>query len=159
MPKIFSFVGNSNSGKTTLISKIITELKKRNYTVGVVKSCSKGFEVDKKGKDSYRLKERGADPVLLISKDSIALFRRNNGDEPKELIKRYFHDRDFVIIEGGKSWKGFKKIEVMDDEKLRLKLDDKPIAVVSDVEIDTDVPLFRKDDIENIVNFMEKEDG
>ncbi|TES90122.1 MAG: molybdopterin-guanine dinucleotide biosynthesis protein B [Candidatus Cloacimonadota bacterium] len=159
MPKIFSFVGNSNSGKTTLISKIITELKKRNYTVGALKNCSKGFEIDKEGKDSYILKEKGADPVLLISKDNIALFRRNNGDEPKELIKRYFHDRDFVIIEGGKGWNGFRKIEVMGNEKKRLKLDDKPIAIVSDVENDTDVPLFKKDDIENIVNFLEKEDG
>lgn len=159
MPKIFSFVGNSNSGKTALISKIIDEIKKRNYTVGALKNCSKGFEIDKEGKDSYLLKEKGADPVLLISKDSIALFRRNKGDEPKELIKRYFYDRDFVIIEGGKRWKGFRKIEVMGDEKMRLKLDDKPIAVISDVEIDTNVPLFRKNDIENIVNFMEKEDG
>jgi len=153
--KIFSFVGDSNSGKTTLISKIIVELTKRNYTVGAVKHCSKGFEIDKKGKDSYILRERGADPVLLISKNDVALLKKNSSEEPMELIERYFSNRDFVIVEGGRNWKGIKKIEVIGNERDRLQLDDRPIAIISGEEVYTDVPLFRKDEIEKIVNFME----
>ena len=157
--KIFSFIGDSNSGKTTLILEIIAELKKRNYSVGAIKNCWKGFQLDREGKDSYRLKEKGADPVLIVSRNNIALIQNNNGDKPIEFINKYFSNRDYVIVEGGKTWKGIKKIEVIGNEKKRLQLDKKPVAVISDIEIDTDVPLFRKNDIENIVNLLEREDG
>jgi molybdopterin-guanine dinucleotide biosynthesis protein B len=148
-------VGNSNSGKTTLISEIITELMKRNYSVGAVKNCSQGFQLDTEGKDSYHLREKGADPVLIVSEENIALIQNNNGDKPIEFINKYFSNRDYVIVEGGKTWKGIKKIEVIGNEKKRLQLDKEPVAVISDIEIDTDVPLFKKNDIEGIVNLME----
>ncbi|MCK4395778.1 molybdopterin-guanine dinucleotide biosynthesis protein B [candidate division WOR-3 bacterium] len=155
MHRIYSFIGDSNSGKTTLISKIIVELTKRNYTVGAVKHCSKGFEIDRKGKDSYIFRERGADPVLLISKSDVALLKKNSSEEPMELINRYFSNRDFVIVEGGRNWNGIKKIEVIGNERERLQLDCRPVAIITDEEIYADVPLFRKDEVEKIVNFME----
>ena len=105
------------------------------------------------------MRERGADPVLLISKNDVALLKKNSSKEPMELIERYFSNRDFVIVEGGRNWKGIKKIEVIGNEKERLQLDGRPAAIITDEEIYTDVPLFRKDEIEKIVNFMEKENG
>ncbi|TET21788.1 MAG: molybdopterin-guanine dinucleotide biosynthesis protein B [Candidatus Cloacimonadota bacterium] len=159
MTRIFSFIGHSNSGKTTLIARIITELKKRRYSVGAVKSSSVACEVDSKGKDSYRLREKGADPVLLVSKSDIALFSQNNGDNPKDLIERYFPNSDFVLIEGGKNWNGIKKIEVIAALEKRLPLKEKPIAIISDERVDAHIPQFKRDEVEEIVNLLEKENG
>ncbi len=156
MVKIIAFVGHSNSGKTTLISKLIGELRKRDYSVGAVKSSSVSCEVDTKGKDSYRLREQGADPLLLVTKTDIALFARNNGDNPVSLIERCFRDKDFVLIEGGKNWSGIRKIEVVGDKEKRLPLNEKPVAIVSNEVLDEDVPQFRKDEVENIINLLEK---
>jgi len=157
--KIFSFVGNSNSGKTTLITRIISELRNRNYSVGVIKYCPKGFDVDRIGKDSERFREKGADSVLLLGEKEMVLFEKRNGKHPKQLIEKYFHKNDFAIVEGGKSWKGIEKIEVVGNDKQRLQLDEKPIAVISDKNISTGEPVFKKDDIKNIVNFLEKQNG
>ena len=159
MHRIYSFIGDSNSGKTTLILKIIAELKMRNYTVGAVKNCSVEFEIDKKGKDSYRLREEGADPVLLVTRNNIVLFKNNNGDEPVSLIKQYFSDKDYVIVEGGKRWSGIKKIEVVANGGKRRRLREKPVALISDKTFDIDVPQFQKHEIKKIVNFMEKSNG
>lgn len=159
MQKIFSFVGSSNSGKTTLISKIISELKNRNYSVGAVKYCLGGFDVDREGKDSYRFRENGADPVLLVSKESCVLFKNIDKEDYIILIKEYFRNEDFVIVEGGKTWKGIKKIVVLGEKEKRLQLDSNPIAIVSDIPFGTDVSHFKSDEIKKIVNFMEKENG
>ena len=51
MTQIISIVGKSDSGKTTLIEKLIPEIKKRGYRVGIVKNTAHGFDIDKKGKD------------------------------------------------------------------------------------------------------------
>jgi molybdopterin-guanine dinucleotide biosynthesis protein MobB len=156
MVRIIAFVGHSNSGKTTLIEKLITELRQRNYAVGAVKSSSVACEVDREGKDSYRLRERGADPLLLITKTDIALFAKNNGDNPGSLIERFFSDKDFVLIEGGKNWKHVRKIEVVGEGKERLAFSEQPIAVVSNSALDEDIPQFRMDEVEAICNLLEQ---
>lgn len=157
MTRIIAFIGHSNSGKTTLISKLITELMRRNYSVGAVKSSSVSCEIDRKGKDSYRLREQGADPMLLITKTDIALFAKNNGDDPESLIRRFFSDKDFVLVEGGKNWKGIRKVEVLGCGKDRLELNERPMAVVSDESLEDDIPQFRMDEIEQIANLLEQQ--
>jgi molybdopterin-guanine dinucleotide biosynthesis protein B len=156
MVRIVGFVGHSNSGKTTLISNLISELKRRHYTVGAVKSSSVACEVDREGKDSSRLRKQGADPLLLVTKTDVALFAKNNGDNPVSLIERYFQDRDFVLIEGGKNWKGIRKIEVVGDREDRLALREKPLAIVCEDALEEDVPQFRKDEVKEICNLLEQ---
>jgi len=80
MPPIISIAGKSGSGKTTLIEKIIPELKKRGYKVGTVKHAYHGFDLDQKGKDSWRHKEAGADMVIVSSLDRIAMVKNNEHD-------------------------------------------------------------------------------
>ncbi len=65
--RVVSFVSaSSNSGKTTLIEKIVKHLKARGLRVAVVKHASAGFELDRPGKDSWRFQEAGADSVVLV---------------------------------------------------------------------------------------------
>ena len=54
MPPIVSIVGKSESGKTTLLEKLITELKSRGYRVATVKHAPNESSFDEPGKDSWR---------------------------------------------------------------------------------------------------------
>jgi molybdopterin-guanine dinucleotide biosynthesis protein B len=65
---IISVVGKSQSGKTTLIEKLIPELKKRGYRIGTVKHTFHEFDMDKKGKDSWRHKQPAQKRSLLFPK-------------------------------------------------------------------------------------------
>ena len=60
---ILSFVGRSNSGKTTLIERVIPELVRAGYKVATVKHAGHGFDLDTEGKDSWRHKQAGASSV------------------------------------------------------------------------------------------------
>ena len=73
---ILSFVGRSNSGKTTLIERVIPELVRAGYKVATVKHAGHGFDLDTEGKDSWRHKQAGASSVVIISTSSLAVFAR-----------------------------------------------------------------------------------
>ena len=74
-PLLLSIVGKSGSGKTTLILKLLTELNRRQYKVAVAKNCPHGFELDIKGKDSWKFANLGGKGVFLSSGNKIALLR------------------------------------------------------------------------------------
>ena len=71
---IVCFVGRSNSGKTTLIERLIPVLIGAGYRVATVKHAGHGFELDTEGKDSWRHKRAGASAVVVLSKGSMAMF-------------------------------------------------------------------------------------
>lgn len=156
MPPVISIVGKSGSGKTTLIEKLIPELKKRGYRVGVVKHALHGFSFDIKGKDSWRHKEAGADAVMVATNGQIAMVK----DDPCESIdclEPYFNGVDLVITEGYKK-ENKPKIEVI--RKLRCETsvcgkNDHLIGVVTDTDIDLNVPKFGFDDVNSLVDLIE----
>jgi molybdopterin-guanine dinucleotide biosynthesis protein B len=63
---IFGITGHSGMGKTTLLEKLIPELRSRGLTVSLIKHSHKDIEVDRPGKDSYRLRESGCTEVMLL---------------------------------------------------------------------------------------------
>jgi len=75
---IVCIVGKSESGKTTLIEKLIPELKKRGYRIGSIKHICQAFDIDKRGKDSRRHRKAGADIVVIASTDNIAIIKDND---------------------------------------------------------------------------------
>ena len=157
MPPVISIVGKSGAGKTTLIEKLIPELKKRGYRIGVVKHALHGFSFDTKGKDSWRHKEAGADAVMVATQGRIAMVK----DDPCESIdclQPYFGDLDLVITEGYKK-EDKPKIEVI--RKLRgdssvCGQNDHLIGVVTDTEINLNVPKFDFDEIKGLADLIEK---
>ena len=80
-PSILCFAGRSNSGKTTLIERVIPALTRAGYRVATVKHAGHGFELDTEGKDSWRHKQAGASTVVVLSKGSMAMF----ADIPEEM--------------------------------------------------------------------------
>ncbi|MBD0305494.1 MAG: molybdopterin-guanine dinucleotide biosynthesis protein B, partial [Nitrospiraceae bacterium] len=86
---ILSFVGRSNSGKTTLIERLIPELVVAGYRVATVKHAGHGFDLDTEGKDSWRHKRAGAGTVIVVSKGSMAMF----ADVPDEIKVEELRDK------------------------------------------------------------------
>jgi molybdopterin-guanine dinucleotide biosynthesis protein MobB len=157
-----SFVAWSGTGKTTLVEKVIRELKQRGYRVGAVKCDSHEFEIDIPGKDSYRMAAAGADTVLIASKSKLALIKKNdNLPKVDKILDTYFHDMDIVLVEGYKM-SNLPKIEIHRKElgnplicrngDMRHKL----MAVVSDESLDVNVPLYDIEDIAGIAGFIEE---
>lgn len=99
-----AFVGYQNSGKTTLVEKVISRLTQRGVRVGSVKHHGhKGFEIDQPGKDSWRHSQAGSRHVGLISPDAYAEYARTSEEVPvSDMLTRYT-DVDAVIVEGYKA--------------------------------------------------------
>ena len=72
---LIGFAAFSGTGKTTLLLKLLPLLKQRGLRVGVVKHAHHTFEMDYPGKDSYRLREAGADEMLVAARCRFALIR------------------------------------------------------------------------------------
>ena len=93
-----SFVAKSGTGKTTLLEKVIAELKGRGYRVGVIKHDAHRFDIDHPGKDSHRLTAAGADTMLISSPEKLALVKLHSESPPiEELIATYFSDVDLIL--------------------------------------------------------------
>ncbi|MFC1830125.1 molybdopterin-guanine dinucleotide biosynthesis protein B [Thermodesulfobacteriota bacterium] len=156
MPPIISVVGKSKSGKTTLIEKLVPELKKRGYRIGTVKHAHHGFNMDEEGKDSWRHKAAGAETVIVVSPGRIAIVKDENFQK-FEAFGKYFEGMDLVITEGFKK-KNRPKIEICRAERNAEPVcrDDKNlIALVTDTETGLNVPNFGLEDIEALADFIE----
>lgn len=112
-PPLFGVVGWKNSGKTTLMARLISELTQRGYTVSVVKHAHEKFEIDHAGRDSFKLREAGASEVALSSPRRFALMRELGGAPEMRLAEVLFHigTCDLVLVEGYKR-EDFPKIEI-----------------------------------------------
>lgn len=156
--KIFAFVGNSNTGKTHLISQLLSVLKRRGYSVAVIKHCARGFELDTDGKDSWNFMEAGADAVAMASPERMAILSHNRDRSgPESIAVKHFEMPDIVLVEGFKGDKTIKKIEVLKkgiSEKIE-SIPEELFAVVSDFAIDTDKPVFKPDQIDQIANLIQ----
>jgi molybdopterin-guanine dinucleotide biosynthesis protein B len=111
--KTFGIAGYSGMGKTTLLERLVPELTSRGLVVSLIKHSHKAIEIDRPGKDSYRLREAGCSEVLLLGDGRWALMHELRGaDEPPlaYLLSRLQHC-DLVLVEGFKQG-DFPKLEV-----------------------------------------------
>ena len=157
MPQMISIVGRSQSGKTTLIEKLIPALKQRGYKIGTIKHSHHIFDFDKTGKDSWRHKDAGADTVIIASPGKIAMVK-NDYLGNLDGLQRFFDDLDLIITEGYKK-EDKPKIEVVRAARhadVLLEHDKHLVAVVSDVELQLNVPVFDLEDVDRLADFIEK---
>ena len=157
MPQIICIVGRSQSGKTTLIEKLIPELKQRGYRIGTIKHSHHIFDFDKSGKDSWRHKDAGADTVIIASPGKIAMVK-NDHQGTLDNLQHYFDDLDLLITEGYKK-ENKPKIEVVRSARhmeALLKDDRHLVAVVTDVDLKMKIPVFGLDDIDQLADFIEQ---
>ena len=159
--KVVSFVAKSGTGKTTLLEKVIAQLKQRGYKVGVVKHDAHRFDIDHPGKDSYRLTAAGADTMLISSPEKLALVKKHAESPPiEELLPTYFSDMDIVLTEGFKK-SSMPKIEINRQERSATLLcrgdehDPTLVAVASDAKLELDVPVLDLNDAAAVADFIE----
>ena len=157
MAPMICIVGRSQTGKTTLIEKLIPVLKARNYRIGTIKHSHHIFEMDKTGKDSWRHKDAGAETVIIASPGKIAMVK-SDPIGTLDSLANFFSDMDLVITEG---YKGEKKpkIEVVRSARHQQALltdDANLIAVVTDVQMSINVPVFGLEDIDQLADFIEQ---
>jgi molybdopterin-guanine dinucleotide biosynthesis protein B len=145
---IVCFVGRSNSGKTTLIERVIPELVRAGYKVATVKHAGHGFDLDTEGKDSWRHRQAGASGVVILSKGSMAMFADVSDQMKVEEVRDRFLDSsyDLIIAEGWKN-EGYPKIVVVREQFGEIPVSPEGLmAVVSDRPVDLGVPVFNLND-------------
>lgn len=145
MIPIYSVVAYSGTGKTTFLEKLIPALKKRGLRVAVFKHDAHDFQIDREGKDSYRLTAAGADMTLLASARR-AVVMENRPVEVETLLKQV-HDVDLILTEGFKfgDWKKIMVMRAASGKGMAVH-PDACFAVVSDVPVETTAPVFGLDD-------------
>ncbi|MBU6272830.1 MAG: molybdopterin-guanine dinucleotide biosynthesis protein B [Betaproteobacteria bacterium] len=102
--RVFGIAGWSGSGKTTLIEALIPRLCAGGWRVSLVKHAHHGFDLDRPGKDSHRLREAGAHQVLLGSPRRWALMQELR-DQPEPGLEEHLARLgpcELVLVEGYK---------------------------------------------------------
>ncbi|MBI4857890.1 MAG: molybdopterin-guanine dinucleotide biosynthesis protein B [Acetobacterium woodii] len=150
---VYSFVAWSGVGKTTLLEKLIPELKSRGMKVAVIKHDDHEFEIDKKGKDSWRMTQAGADVTVIASDTQAAIME--NRRVSMDVLLSHVANVDLILTEGYKlgPW---PKIGICrsGSGKVLPEIKGNYLAVVSDLPLDVDCPGFALDDKKNIADFI-----
>lgn len=162
--KVYGIVGWKNSGKTTLVERLVIEITGRGFSVSTVKHAHHTFDVDHEGKDSFRHRSAGAKEVLLASRNRWALMHEARGDaEPSlaELLGK-LSPVDLVLIEGYKRDEHAKveahRAEIKQD--LLARGDETVKVVAADIAVSgLSIPVFNLDDVSAIAGFILGEVG
>jgi molybdopterin-guanine dinucleotide biosynthesis protein B len=151
-PPIISIVSKKRSGKTTLIEKLIPELRAKGYRVGTVKHDTHGFDMDHEGKDTWRHKQCGASTVAISSPWKLSLIKDVDAEIGLDrIVETYFADMDLVLTEGYLR-AGKPQVEVFNSAVHKHPLHHKEesntlIAVMSDLPVDLGVPNYNINDV------------
>jgi molybdopterin-guanine dinucleotide biosynthesis adapter protein len=149
--------GRSNTGKTTLLEKLIPALRSKGLRIGTIKHHAGNFEIDSEGKDSYRHKKAGASVSMIASPTKIGLVADVTQElASSELVRLYMRDIDLAITEGYKR-EHMPKLEVYVYQKGLDPLathDPDVIAIAADRMINAHVPVFLRDDYKGMTDFI-----
>jgi molybdopterin-guanine dinucleotide biosynthesis protein B len=157
MPPIVSVIGNSKSGKTTLIEKLVRELKLRGYRVATIKHTPQGVDFDEAGKDSWRHIQAGSEATAISSPDKVVMIKPLAQDASLDEVAYLLgEDYDIILAEGFKQGNA-PKIEVHRKDAGPLLRDIKKlIGIVTDEPLETKARQFSTDSIKDIADLLEK---
>ena len=165
MQRVFGITGWKNSGKTTLVEKLVAEFCRRGFRVSTVKHAHHEFDIDKPGADSFRHRQAGASEVAIVSGRRWALMHELRGEDEPQLddILARLSPCDLVLVEGYKR-EGHSKIEarrLASREATTLGPDDPSIvAIAADHVVSGETrPVFDLDSILEIADFIQAATG
>lgn len=157
MPSVVSIVGNSKAGKTTVIERLVQELKSRGYRLATIKHAPRGASFDEPGKDSWRHIEAGSEAAVVSSPDNLVLVKPVSQDTPlEEIVRLLGEDYDIILTEGFKQ-ENAPKIEIhCKDAGAPLKNIKKRIAIVTDEPLETKARQFSFEDNKSLADLLER---
>lgn len=159
---VLTFVAHSNTGKTTLVEKLIAELTRRGWSIGALKHDAHRFDIDHPGKDSWRFTQAGAAITAISSSEKSAVIHQHELPPTLEQILSPFEGEvDMVLTEGFKQ-SSLPKIEVFRQELERKLIcrgeyhDPTLLAFAGNVDLKQNVPTFPLDDPSPLADFIEE---
>lgn len=156
-PRVWQLVGYSNSGKTTLLTRLIPLLEQAGVRVGVIKhDGGHDFEWDQPGKDTWRYREAGASLVAITSKTKTAIIEQRPSSLTSLVERMTQAGAELVLVEGFKS-EDFPKLVLVrkpEDQEL-LHIVSNVWGIVSWECVDAgEWPQFAINDVETIARFI-----
>ena len=156
MTKVVGIVGWKNVGKTFFVTEIINLLVKKGYKVGTIKHAHHDFDIDKPGTDSFKHRKSGASEVIISSSKRWAKIteHKNNNEKKLNELVREFINVDLIIVEGFKR-ENHPKIEIISQNSKFVNNEIKNVvAIVADQKIKSNIPLFMRNDVESLTEFI-----
>jgi len=156
---LLGFAAYSGTGKTTLLEALVPKLTAAGLRLGILKHAHHNFDVDKPGKDSYRLRKAGASQMLIASRNRFALMTETPDAEAEfdYLLQRFDAQQlDVILVEGCKNI-AFPKIELHRAEVGKPWLhpnDDNIIAIAADETVESSLPQMNINDLDAIAKFV-----
>ena len=158
MSKVIGVVGWKDVGKTFFVTEIIKLLVSKKFKVGSIKHAHHDFDIDQHGTDSFKHRIAGSNQVIISSSKRWAKIIENNNKKEKSLdqLIKEFQNIDIVVVEGFKK-ENHPKIEIIAKNSLIINSKLKNvIAFVSDEVLNSNIPAFKKNDTNSLVEFLIK---
>ncbi|MEY2343098.1 molybdopterin-guanine dinucleotide biosynthesis protein B [Acidithiobacillus sp. IBUN Pt1247-S3] len=154
--KTLAIIGYSGSGKTTLLCALIPWLRKAGLRVAAIKATHHDVRWDEPGKDSWRLQEAGAEPLLLVGPQRWYLNRVADPGNWAAMLASLQPEPDLVLSEGNQDWPIPRLLvhRAALEKGLRWDPGDDVLAVASDTPLDTSVPCLDLNDPAAIAQFI-----
>jgi molybdopterin-guanine dinucleotide biosynthesis adapter protein len=160
--KVYGVIGWKNSGKTSLMERLVAEITSRGISVSTIKHVHHDVDLDQPGKDTFRHRQAGAREVVLASANRFALMAEHRGAEPElPAILARLAPVDLVLVEGYKR-DTHAKVEVWRAETgqpLIQPADPLVRAVATDAALTLPVPVLDLNDTGAVASFILREVG
>lgn len=154
--RTFQVCGQSNSGKTTIVTAIIKQLKSQNYHVASIKSIHyQKFKMDSPGKDSFRHAEAGANPAVASGLRETDFLYQNPMNLP-DIARKI--SSDWLVVEGFNEFPLPKIACAKSVDELETLVDRRTFAISGIISRDLQeynkIPVFDVQKPEHIAQFM-----
>ncbi|WP_374435177.1 molybdopterin-guanine dinucleotide biosynthesis protein B [Tabrizicola sp.] len=160
--RVYGVIGWKNSGKTSLMERLVSEITGRGFSVSTVKHVHHTVDLDQPGKDTYRHRAAGAREVVLASADRLAIMVEHRGPEPElPAVLARMAPVDLILVEGYKR-DAHPKVEVWREETghpLIQPGDPLVRAVATDAALTLPVPVLDLNDTRAVADFILREVG
>ncbi len=160
--KVYGVIGWKNSGKTSLMERLVTEITGHGFSVSTVKHVHHSVDLDQPGKDTFRHRQAGAQEVVLASAERLAIMVEHRGPEPElPAVLARLAPVDLVLVEGYKR-DAHPKIEVwrMETGQPLIQPGDALVrAVATDAALTLPVPVLDLNDTAAVAAFILRETG